>query len=198
MKQGYTFILMLIPVLTVLWWQAQQPPAAPPPIPAARIAVIDSSDFSDEGGIQQLLQQRQLLAEKYRPMDEKIQKLQKEIEALQQEIRTKSANWTIEVQRKKQEELEEKQIQSKRLNEDLQRDYQKDLQRATAPISERVRTYLQQYASRRGITLLIDLAPLNQVGAIPYLDQSIDVTHDFIAEYNKAYPAPVTATSPPK
>lgn len=203
MKQTYTSLFMLAPVLAVLWWQAQQPPAsqtpAPAPIPTARVAVIDSNDFSAEGGIQQLLQQRQLLADKYRPRDEEIQKLQKEIEALQQEIRTKSPNWTIEVQRKKQEELEEKQIRSKRLSEDLQREYQKDLQRATAPIGERVRTYLQQYAIQRGITILLDLAPLNQAGAVPYMDQAIDITKDFIAEYNKAYPAPVpTATSAPK
>jgi len=201
MKQTYTSIFMLLPVLAVLWWQGQQQPAsqptAPAPIPAARIAVIDSNDFSEEGGIQQLLQQKKILDDKYRPTFEEYQKLQREIEALQQEIRTKAANWTVDVQRKKQEELEDKQIRSKRLSEDLQRDYQKDLQRFTAPISERVRTHLQQYASRRGITMLIDVAPLHQAGAIPYLDPAIDVTKEFINEYNKAYPAPVPSGTPP-
>lgn len=201
MKQAYTFVLMLVPALAILWWHEQPPPASQTPvpvnIPVAKIAVIDSNDFGAEGGIQQLLQQRKLLDEKYKPSFEEYQKLQKEFEALQQEIQTKGANWTIEVQRKKQDELEEKQTKSKRLSEDLQRKYQKDLQRATAPISERVRTYMQQYASRRGITMLLDVAPLNQAGAVPYLDPALDVTQDFINEYNKAYPATQSTPPPP-
>jgi Skp family chaperone for outer membrane proteins len=222
MKQIHTSILILAPILGLLWWKGQQPPAPqtaaniPPPaaatsapveqqppapqtaanIPVAKIAVIDSSDFSSDQGIQQLLQQRKLLDDKYRSRFDELQKLQREVDALQQEIRTKAANWTLEVQRRKQEDLEEKQLKGKRLSEDLQRDYQKELQRVTAPISERVRTHLQQYASRRGITLLMDLAPLNQAGAIPYIDQTIDVTQDFINDYNKAYPVTQTAGSP--
>ncbi|MBI3951896.1 MAG: OmpH family outer membrane protein [Acidobacteria bacterium] len=200
MKQIQTSMLIVLPVLALLWWQGQQPASQTPMpanIPAAKIAVIDSNDFLSDNGIQQLVQQRKLLDDKYRVPYEELQKLQREVTALQQEIQTKSANWTVEVQRKKQEELEDKQLKGKRMSEDLQRDYQKDLQRASAPISERVRTHLQQYASRRGITILLDLAPLNQAGAVPYIDQAIDVTQDFINEYNRAYPAPQTPATQP-
>ncbi len=199
MKQLHVSILVLAPLLGFLLWQTQPSAgtAAPPTFPTAKVAVIDSAEFASEKGIQQVLQQLKLIDEKYRPSFEELQKLQREVEALQEEIRTKSPNWTVEIQRQKQEDLEGKQLRGKRMSEDLQRDFQKDRQRATAPISERVRTHLQQYAGRRGISLLIDAAPLEQAGAILFLDSAIDITREFIDDYNKAYPVPQTSGTTP-
>jgi Skp family chaperone for outer membrane proteins len=191
MKQMHHSFLLALPIVALVWWQTQQPasPAATQMnVPMAKVAIIDSNEFAADKGILQVLQQLRILDEKYKPQTDELQKMQKDIEALQEEIRTKSANWTIEVQRRKQEDLEDKQLKIKRRSEDAQRSYQKERLRMTAPISERVRTHLQQYASKRGITVLIDIAPLNQSGAIPYYDQATNITQDFINEYNKAYP----------
>lgn len=191
MKQMQYSFLFALPILALAWWHTQQtasPAAAQSSIPTAKVAIIDSNEFTADKGIQQVLQQLRLLDEKYKPQTDELQKMQREIEALQDEIRTKSANWTVEVQRRKQEELEDKQLKLKRRSEDTQRAYQKERLRVTAPISERVRTHLQQYASKRGITILIDLAPLEQSGAVPYYDQAVDITQDFINDYNKTYP----------
>ncbi len=193
MKPMHMFGWMLVPILGIMWWQGQQQSgsqsATSEAIPLARIAVIDSTVFSSEQGIQQLQQQMRLLDEKYKSQFDELKRYQQEVAALEREISTKAANWTVEVRQQKQEELQDKQIKMKRLREDLERRYKRDLQRVTQPISERVRTYLQQYAKRRGITLILDVAPLNQAGAVPYLDQAIDVTEDFINEYNQKYPA---------
>ncbi|RMG48512.1 MAG: OmpH family outer membrane protein [Acidobacteria bacterium] len=203
MRSMHMFGWILVPILGIMWWQGQQQQSASQPapsqaIPPARIAVIDSTVFSSEQGIQQLQQQMRLLDEKYKPQFDELKRYQQEVAALEREINTKAANWTIEVRQQKQEELQDKQIKMKRLREDLERRYKRDLQRVTQPISERVRTYLQQYAKRRGITLILDVAPLNQAGAVPYLDKAIDVTEDFISEYNQKYPAiqPAKSSSP--
>lgn len=203
MRSMHMFGWILVPILGIIWWQGQQQQSASQSatsqaIPPARIAVIDSTVFSSEQGIQQLQQQMRLLDEKYKSQFDELQRYQQEVAALEREINTKAANWTMEVRQQKQEEFQDKQIKMKRLREDLERRYKRDLQRVTQPISERVRTYLQQYAKRRGITLILDVAPLNQAGAVPYLDKAIDVTEDFINEYNQKYPAiqPAKSSSP--
>jgi Skp family chaperone for outer membrane proteins len=190
--QSVVMVLLLVVGLGLLA-RGQQPPASqatPPAVPAAKVAVIDSRLFSAEnGGVQQLIQQVKQVNEKFKSNYEQLQKLQAEAQALDEEIKTKGSNWMPDVRQKKQETLDQKKTLGARLNEDLQRDYQRELQKVTGPISERVETFLEQYAAKRGITLVIDLAPLNQVGSVPYFDPSTDVTKDFINEYNKANPA---------
>jgi Skp family chaperone for outer membrane proteins len=190
--QSVALILLLIMGFG-LWVRGQQQPTssapAQPAIQPARIAVIDSRAFSAENGIQQLLQQVKQVNDRFRPRYDELQKLQAEVQALEDDIRTKSANWTLDVRQQRQEQLDRKKTDGQRLSEDLQREYQREMQKVTGPISERVETLLDQYAAKRGITMILDLAPLNQAGAVPYFDQAIDVTRDFINEYNRANPA---------
>jgi hypothetical protein len=44
--------------------------------------------------------------------------------------------------------------------------------------------------------MLFDLANALQSGTIVWLDRRIDITEDFIAEYNKANPVPGAAPAP--
>lgn len=192
MKHLQSVVLILLPAVGVgLWWQGQQPPATPAtpqPIPPAKVAVIDSRFFQNDNGLQQLVQQMKQLNDKLKPRVDELTKLQTEIQALQDEINTKSANWTVQVLQQRREVLERKKTDEQRLREDLEGDYQRERRKVLEPIGERVETLLKQYAAKRGITMIMDLAPLEQSGAVPYWDQTIDVTQDFIAEYNKANP----------
>jgi len=192
MKHLQSVALILLLTLGLgLWAQGQQQPdpsAALPTISPAKVAVMDSRAFQGDNGIQQLLQQLKQLDDKFRPRFEELQKLQAEVQALEEEIRTKSANWTVPILQQRQEQLDRKKTEGQRLSEDLQRDYQRERRKVIDPIGERVEAFLNQYAAKRGITVVLDLAPLDQVGAVPYFDQTIDVTRDFINEYNKANP----------
>jgi hypothetical protein len=53
------------------------------------------------------------------------------------------------------------------------------------PLQKDIGTALTAYAQSRGITLLIDV---NRVPVV-YAAASLDITRDFIADYNRTHPA---------
>ena len=167
----------------------QQAPQPTSNTPAVKIAIIDSRLFTTENGIQQLLQQMRQTEESFRDRLAALQKLQQQIQSLQRELQTQWANLTPQAREQKQDELEELQSRYQRENEDFQRDYERAMRRATAPIRERIFTFLASYAQARQIQLVLDHAVLSQAGAISYFDPALDITRDFITEYNRANPA---------
>lgn len=167
----------------------QQTPPPPSEGQALKIAIIDSRLFATDNGIQQLLQQMRQTDESFRDRATALQKLQQQIQSLQRDLQTQWANLTPQAREQKQDELEELQQRYQRESEDFQRDYERAMRRATDPIRERIFAFLASYAQARQIKLVLDQAVLSQAGAISYFDPSLDITRDFIAEYNRAHPA---------
>jgi len=169
----------------------QQPPSqtAPPSIEPAKIALLDSRLLDSDEGIQQLLQQIRRVNDSFRERVAAVQKLQQQIESLRRELQTQWAKLTPEARERKQDELDEMQRRYQREAEDLQREMDKAMRMATDPIREKILTALASYAKTRGIALVLDQAALTQAGALAYSDPSLDITRDFIAEYNRANPA---------
>jgi outer membrane protein len=57
--------------------------------------------------------------------------------------------------------------------------------------------FLNTYAAKRNIVVVINLAGAAQSGSLAYWNPGLDITEDFVSEYNKANPvAGVTATPP--
>jgi Skp family chaperone for outer membrane proteins len=82
--------------------------------------------------------------------------------------------------------------QIKRKAEDAQAAYQKDSLAVLGPLQKDVFDSLNAYAQAKGISLLIDVSRVPVIYAASHLD----VTRDFIAEYNRTHPA--TASAPAK
>ena len=185
-------LVTVIAGLTILAHQQQPPPAQTPtgqPLPQpTKIAIIDSRTFDDEGGIQQLLQQIQRTEESFRERTAALQKLQQEVQSMQRDLQAQWANLTPQARERRQDELEEKQRRLQRDSEDYQRDVERALRKATDPIRERIFVFLTSYAKTRGYTLVLDQAVLGQAGALLYVDPGLDVTRDFITEFNRANP----------
>jgi len=76
-------------------------------------------------------------------------------------------------------------IQIKRKAEDAQVSYQKESLAALEPLQKDIADALNAYSQSRGISLLLDV---NRVPVI-YAAASLDVTKDFIADYNRTHPA---------
>jgi Skp family chaperone for outer membrane proteins len=188
-------LITLVMGLTLFAHPHQAPPtgqapahaASPAPQPA-RIAIIDSRTFDDDGGIQQLLEQIQRTEESFRERTAALQKLQQEVQSLQRDLQAQWANLTPQARERRQDELEEKQRRFQRESEDYQRDVERALRKATDPIREKIFVFLTSYAKTRGYTLVLDQAVLSQAGALLYVDPSLDVTRDFITEFNRANP----------
>jgi hypothetical protein len=83
-----------------------------------------------------------------------------------------------------------------RTGEDLQVEVQKESDTALGPIRQKLAEFVKGYATQRNIILILDKSAAFQSGTIAYVADAIDVTDDFIAEYNKANPVPGATASP--
>ena len=70
------------------------------------------------------------------------------------------------------------------------------------PIRDKLYQFLQAYSAQRGVVLVINLAGAAQTGTLAFWNPGVDITEDFINEYNKANPvagapAPAPAATQP-
>jgi Skp family chaperone for outer membrane proteins len=172
----------------------QTRPAANPATPAARptgavpanIAIIDSRAFSDEkAGIARVMNAMKGLETKFQPLRTELRGMRDRLTTMRADIEKKR---TIQDQRMTAQQMEEAdrlELQIKRKAEDAQVSYQKESLTALEPLQQDIANALNTYSQARGISLLIDI---NRVPVI-YAAASLDVTKDFIADYNRTHPA---------
>ncbi|HUK88916.1 MAG TPA: OmpH family outer membrane protein, partial [Blastocatellia bacterium] len=103
---------------------------------------------------------------------------------------TQRPNLTPDKAAEMQAQLDEMKKRGSRELEDFQADYKKSLEDQTKPIQAKLFQFIQNYATSRGIILILDLPGAYQTGTLAYWNPSTDVTEDFITEYNKANPVP--------
>src|SRR5207253_828983 len=90
--------------------------------------------------------------------------------------------------------VQAKQDEGERLQRDLDykkkqadADFAKRYQDVVSPISADIGKALDQFASSRGITMILDISKL--APAILTVNPAMDVTRAFVAEYNSTHPA---------
>jgi Skp family chaperone for outer membrane proteins len=167
---------------------APQRPAGP-----ANIAVIDSSAFTDEkAGIARAMAAIRQLEAKFQPLRNELRGMRDRVNTLRADLQKKQGIQDAKVTAQQTEQAEQLDIQIKRKAEDAQASYQKELLATLEPLQNDIGNALNAYAQAKGISLLIDV---NRVPVI-YAASSLDITRDFIAEYNRTHPAtsaPATA-----
>jgi Skp family chaperone for outer membrane proteins len=216
LERGYMKVLRLIFVFSMMlavpattFGQGQTTTQNPAPtntqpapalnLPTGRFAVINTAVFTTKDGIQQLIQQITRVNDSYQDRNAEVQALQQRTDALQREIQTQGPNLTPQALAAKQDELEQLQIDLRRKREDLERDYNKAIQDATQPVVERINAFLEDYARRNNLTLVLEAAVLTQARGLAYVHPGLDITQDFIRAYNAANPVTTaSATTPPK
>jgi Skp family chaperone for outer membrane proteins len=170
----------------------QTRPAATPATPAnrpaaapANVAVIDSSAFSDEkAGIGRVMAAMKALEAKFQPMSNELKGMRDRLNTMRADIDKKR---TIQDQRTTAQQAEAAdalELQIKRKAEDAQASYQRDSLAALDPLQKDIATALQAYSQGKGISLLIDRSRVPVIYAAP----TIDITKDFIADYNRTHP----------
>ena len=163
-------------------------PATPANRPAAapgNIAVIDSAAFgSDKAGITRVMNALKALETKFQPLRNELRGMQDRLTTMRADIDKKRA---IQDQRTTAQQIEaadQLEVQIKRKAEDAQASYQKESLAAMEPLQKDIFTALTAYSQSKGISLLIDV---NRVPVI-YSAPTIDITRDFIADYNRTHP----------
>ena len=172
---------------------ARQPaatPAAGGTAATGRIAVIDSSAFSDDkAGIARVVNAMKTVDAQFQPVRAEVQGLQTRYQTLATEIeKTATVAKPQEIQAKTdQAETLKRDIERK--TQDAQLAIQKRMQEVLGPLQEDVYNTLQAYAQQRGISVIIDVSRVPVI----YFADTVDITKEFITEYNRTKPATASA-----
>lgn len=162
--------------------QTQTRPAGAP----ANIAIIDSSAFSDsKQGISRVMAAMQEIETKFTPLRNEIRGMRERLNTLRSDLEKKRAIQDAKTTAQQADEADRLEVQIKRKAEDAQASYQKESLAVLDPLQRDIGTALTAYAESKGITLLIDA---NRV-PIVYAANSLDITKDFINDYNRTHPA---------
>src|ERR1041385_45280 len=166
--------------------QTQTRPATP-----ANVAIIDSSAFSDEKtGIARVITAGQQIQVKFEPLRNEITSMRQRLATMRSDLQKKSAIQDAATTAKQTDEADQLEIQIKRKSEDAQASLQRERQAMLDPLEQDIGNALKAYAQSHGVTLLIDA---NRV-PILYAASSLDITQDFINEYNRTHPAGAPTT----
>ena len=172
--------------------QTQTRPAPPP----TNVAIIDSVAFSDEkGGIARVMAAMQAIETKFLPLRTELRGMRERLAGMRSDLQKKRQVQDPKLTAQQSEAADRLEVDIKRKAEDAQTSYQRESLAALDPLQKEIGTALTAYAQSRGITLLIDV---NRVPVV-YAAASLDITKDFIADYNRTHPAgaaPAPATRP--
>ena len=170
--------------------QTQTRPAAAP----TNVAIIDSSAFSDEkAGIGRVMAAMQQIEGKFLPLRNELRGMRDRLTTLRSDIQKKRQVQDASMTAKQTDEADRLEVEIKRKAEDAQTNYQKETLAALDPLQKDIGTALTAYAQSKGITLLIDA---NRV-PIVYAAAQLDITKDFIADYNRTHPAGAAPAAAP-
>ncbi|HXS01726.1 MAG TPA: OmpH family outer membrane protein [Pyrinomonadaceae bacterium] len=166
--------------------QTQTRPAATP----TTVAIIDSSAFSDEkAGIARVMAAMQQIEIKFTPLRNELRGMRDRLTTMRSDIQKKRQVQDASMTAKQTEDADRLELDIKRKAEDAQASYQKESLAVLDPLQKDIGTALTAYAQSKGITLLIDA---NRV-PIVYAASQLDITKDFIADYNRTHPAGAAA-----
>ena len=196
----FTIAAFVLAALSIISVQAQttrpaaQPAAGGGAAPASRaLAVIDSSAFSDDkAGITRVVNALKQIEAQFQPQKTELQNLQNQYDALVKQIQQTQSVATPQEIAKKQDQAAQLETQIKRKQEDAQAAYQRQAGTVLDPLQQDVSNALTAYAQARGIAIIIDVSRVPVI----YADNNVDITRDFIAEYNRTHPATAAAAAP--
>jgi Skp family chaperone for outer membrane proteins len=112
--------------------------------------------------------------------------------AMRADLQKKQAIQDAKTTATQTDEANQLETQIKRKAEDAQASYQKESLALLDPLQKDIADALTAYAQAKGISLLIDL---NRVPVI-YAANNLDITKDFITEYNRTHPASAAPARP--
>ena len=159
-----------------------------------KIAVINTGAFADK--ILELRSKAATVNTKYEPQFKELQSMKTQIDTLQADIQKQQGVISADALRQLTDKYTQLTTAYKRRGEDLQAAYNKEAQVSLQPVQQKLQDFVRDYAAKRNIVLILDLPGSYQAGIIGYFNQAIDITDDFIAEYNKANPVPGAAAAP--
>lgn len=123
------------------------------------------------------------LKTKLEPMIKERERLENELKQLSEDFKNKSAAYSLDTKREKELELKRKYRDLEDLRRDLQQKAIAEDKTLSAPVLEMMQKVAEKYIEAHGFTLVFEF----QQSGLLYLDKSLDITADLIADVNKAW-----------
>ena len=168
--------------------------AAPNPLPASKIAVIYSGAFQDpKTGIALFVVTVNKLNAEFQPVQTELSQTLQRLNAMQEDIKKMQQGTTPATPQQIQakiDQLDEQKKQYQRKGEDAEANYQRRRGELLAPLQEDVGKALDAFGKAHGITLILDGSQL----PLLYAAESLDITRQFITDYNSKHSATAGAT----
>ena len=162
-------------------------------VPDGKVVVLNTSRLPGE--VSELKQKYEQVDGQFKDRYQRLEGMVNQLKALETDIRTKGPSLTQDKLQEMQNTYEDLKRRGAREEEDLKNEINRALGVSTKPVWDKVNQFLQNYASQRGIILIIALAGAAQSGSIAFVSPGTDITADFVTEYNKANP--VAGATPP-
>ena len=193
MKVSRILLAALVVAAFAILAHTQTRPAANPAGPAnraaaapANIAVIDSRAFSDEkAGIARVMSAMKAIEAKFQPVRTELRGMSDKLTAMRADIDKKRSIQEQRITAQQIEAANQLEIQIKRKAEDAQVSYTREQQAVLDPLQKDIAQALSAYSQAKGISLLIDVSRVPVI----YAASNLNVTADFIADYNRTHPA---------
>ncbi len=164
-------------------------PAAAVNVPSTKIAIVNTEMFGDEkAGIRRYLAAVQTVEREYKPKQTELQQLQTRIKGIAEELQKLSGAPIVDPKtlQAKQEEGERLQRDLKYKKEQFDSDVEKRYKALVEPVTIDISKALYQYASQNGLTMILDISKM--LPAILSINPAVDVTQQFIADFNSKNP----------
>ena len=159
-----------------------------------KIALVNTTAFQAE--LAEYKVKVDALNRQFEPRTKDIQSLVDKINALETTIKTQNQVLGAAKIAEMTEQVDSMKREYQRKYEDLQIEGKRAMEQSLSPLNQKVGKFLQDYTAKRGISILIDTANESQANFIVWADRRIDITRDFIAEYNKANPVAGAPANP--
>jgi outer membrane protein len=162
------------------------PPQTRPAANPGNIAIIDSGAFADEkAGIARVTSAMKQIEAKYDPIRNEIRQMRERLNTMRSDLQKKQAIQEAKITAQQADEADRLDVQIKRKTEDAQAGYQKESLAVLDPLQKDIADSLTAYAQAKGISLLFDVSRVPVI----YAASNLDITSDFIREYNRTHPA---------
>ncbi len=130
---------------------------------------------------------------KYKPRQAEIDKVTADIAKIQQQLDTSGDTMAPQAAADLQAQLARKQRDQQRLNEDLQADTERDRNEVLSKSYQKMSGVLKTLAAERGYDLVLEIANVAY-----FFKDSLDITKDATAAYDKTYPVGAASPAPKK
>ncbi len=152
-----------------------------------KIAIVNTAAF--RVGIDELRIKLEALGKEFEPQSKELEGLQKQIDELKNKVQTQGPAVQPTVRNGWMEQGAQLEKSLKRKSEDYQTLFQRRGQELAEPILGKINIFFGQYSRQHNIVLVLEREIAESSNLLVWWAPAVEITEDFIKEYNKANPS---------